>query len=491
MPGERYRDESVNPPLPAAPGGLDVAAAPSLPRQRSSAEPSGGPGSGPRTGSDPESGTATNTPALPGQVTPPGDRVLPAIGEQRRENPDPDSGSGSFDGPGPGSPGDRSGHGGGRSDDHGAQGHGAPDSGGDEPEPAGPAPEQPPAPPQAPSPRHKPWPSPRQQTATAVMVLSALISLFLLGHRFLPGTKGAASLLESWLPWLAIPIGVLLLSAVAVRKPRALIASVVAVAVWAAGYGPALLPRGGSLPAQLRVFSVDVNGQPGELSRAGAMAVAQHADLVALQDVYGNLSTSAAEARLNAAYPPANHITQYEFGVWSKYPIVASTPIDLGTTTSDTAGSDDSGLVADGVSQQVFGALKVTIAAPQGDLVVYVVHIPQPVLNDDGFSTVRDAAVRQLVKVISADPAPRLIVVGIVNVAATDREFSLVQQGLNLTSAQSAAGAGFGFTWPAEFPAVRLDDLLTRSGVTAVRSVVMPPIGTGRTHLPIMVDLHL
>jgi vancomycin resistance protein VanJ len=67
----------------------------------------------------------------------------------------------------------------------------------------------------------------------------------------------------------------------------------------------------------------------------------------------------------------------------------------------------------------------------------------------------------------------------------------VLQQDLGLTSAQSAAGQGFGFTWPAEFPAVRLDDLLTRSGVTAVRSVVLPAIGTGKTHLPIEVDLHL
>jgi vancomycin resistance protein VanJ len=343
--------------------------------------------------------------------------------------------------------------------------------------------------PDLPSPRHKPWPSPRQQVATAIMVLCTLITLFLLGHRYLPSARGALSLLESWLPWLAIPIGVLLLGAVAVRRPRALIAAGVAAAVWLAGYGPALLPRGGGLPAQLRVYSVDVNGLSGELSRAGTMAIAQQADMVALEDVYGDLGGSSAEAKLNAAYP-ANHVTQYEFGVWSKYPIVDSTPIDLGTTT---ASGTDTGqaLVADGTSQQVFGALRVTIATPEGDLVAYVVHIPQPVLNDNGFAIARDAAVKRLAAVVSADKAAKLIVVGDVNVAATDRQFSVLQQDLGLTSAQSSAGRGFGFTWPAEFPAVRLDDLLSRSGVTAVRSVVMPSIGTGKTHLPIEVDLNL
>jgi vancomycin resistance protein VanJ len=481
---ERYRDESVNPPVLAAREELDVAPSPQLPRQRRTDEEPGRTASGPLTEPAASRGR-TALPALPGQAAPAGDSVLPAIAEQRREHADPDSGSGSFDGPGSGSPGDPDGPGGGPSDGPGAEDRGRDGSTGRPPA------EQPPPPPGAPSPRHKPWPSPRQQIATAVMVLSSLITLFLLGHRYLPGTMGVASLLESWLPWLAIPIGVLLLSAAAVHKPRALIASAVAAAVWLAGYGPALLPRSSGLSAQLRVFSVDVNGQPGELSRAGAMAVAQHADLVTLQDVYGDLSTSAAEARLNAAYPSADHVTQYEFGVWSKYPIVSSEPIDLGTSSSDPAGGEGQGLVADGIAQQVFGALKVTIATPQGALVVYVVHIPQPTLNDSGFATARNAAVKRFAAVIDADPAQRLIVVGNVNIAATDREFSAVQQGLKLTSAQSAAGQGFGFTWPAEFPAVRLDDLLSRAGVTAVRSVVMPSIGTGKTHLPIMVDLHL
>ncbi|HEV2633922.1 MAG TPA: endonuclease/exonuclease/phosphatase family protein [Actinocrinis sp.] len=437
MPVERYHEESVTPRSGAGPGESETAS-PLIPPQRRAEGDPGQDSTAPRgdAGSDAERKVAQ---ALDGPAVPqPDDDTGPAA-----EPPPPD-------------------------------------------QPAGPAER---------TPRHKPWPSPRQQIATAVMVLGALTTLFLLGHRYLPAAKGVDSLLESWLPWLAIPIAMLLLIALAVRKPRALISSAVAAAVWLAGYGPALLPRGGGLPAQLRVYSVDVNGQPGELSRAGAMAVAQHADVVALQDVYGNLSNSSAEARLNAAYPnnaaSSNyHVTQYEFGVWSKYPIVSSTPIDLGTSTAAAAGGGQ-GLVADGLAQQVFGALKVTIATPQGDLVVYVVHIPQPVLNDNGFASARNAAVTRLAAVIRADPAGKLIVVGDVNIAATDREFSVIQQDLKLTSAQSAAGRGFGFTWPAEFPAVRLDDLLSRSGVTAVRSVVMPSIGTGKTHLPILVDLHL
>ena len=454
----RYRDESINPPFYAKADELAVIP-PVVPTQRRTGqEPTESPSVGLAPRSTAFTGSAPTTGIAAGDVADP------------LFEPAADAGFGAV----PGGPltGDPA------TDDAAADGGDPPD--------LGPLPRRQ----SAPGPRHKPWPSPRQQIATGVMVLCTLIVLFLVGHRYLPDSMGVASLLESWLPWLAIPIAVLLLSALAVRKPRALVASVAAAAVWLAGYGPALLPRGGGLPSQLRVFSVDVNGQPGELSRAGSLALAQHANVIALQDVYSNLADSTAAAKLDAAYP-VNHVTQYEFGVWSQYPIVDSTPIDLGTISSAAPSADGQGLVADGMTQQDFGALRVTIATPEGNLVAYVVHIPQPVLNDNGFALARDSAVRKLAAIVSADHAPKLVVVGDVNVAATDREFTVLQQDLGLTSAQSAAGQGFGFTWPAEFPAVRLDDLLSRHGVTAVRSVVLPAIGTGKTHLPILVDLNL
>ena len=130
------------------------------------------------------------------------------------------------------------------------------------------------------------------------------------------------------------------------------------------------------------------------------------------------------------------------------------------------------------------------MTTPEGALVLYVVHVPQPVLGDQGFAKVRDEAVARLVKAVSADKAPKLAIVGDINVAQTDRRFSDLSSHLGLTSAQAAAGRGFGFTWPAEFPVVRLDDLLLRGG-TPVRSVVLPALSGGKSHLPIEIDLHL
>jgi vancomycin resistance protein VanJ len=64
----------------------------------------------------------------------------------------------------------------------------------------------------------------------------------------------------------------------------------------------------------------------------------------------------------------------------------------------------------------------------------------------------------------------------------------LLKSGTGLVSAQAKAGSGFGFTWPATFPMVRLDDVLAR-GLAPVASVVLPAVGPKQAHRPIEADL--
>ena len=331
----------------------------------------------------------------------------------------------------------------------------------------------------------RPWPSARRQIGTAVAVLGWVIAAFLIGHRFLPDSAGLVSLLETWLPWLAVPTALLLIAALAARSLRAVFATLVATAVWVGGYGPELFPRGDPIPSNLRVVSEDVNASSVELAGVSQLAPSQHADIVALEHLPPSRAASSAAQNLNTAY--GFHVTQYEFGVWSRYPIADAKAIDLATTTAAADGNPS--LVA-AVPHIVVGALRVTVTTPEGALVLYVVHVPQPVLGDQGFAKVRDEAVTRLEKTVSADKSAKLAIVGDINVAQTDRRFSDLSSGLGLTSAQAAAGSGFGFTWPAEFPVVRLDDLLLRGG-TPVRSVVLPALSGGKSHLPIEIDLHL
>jgi vancomycin resistance protein VanJ len=329
----------------------------------------------------------------------------------------------------------------------------------------------------------------RRQTSHGIVALACLAICFLMLHRFLPDAGGIGSLLETWLPWVGVPVLVLVIAAGIVHTRTALVVSCVAALVWTGLYGPTMLPRGDSGPYQLRIFSEDVNGDAQEATASGTMALGQHAGIVALEDMYSSVSESNAVSALNSAY--ANHVTEYEFGLWSTYPIVSAQPITLGTTQTDSSlsvGADDAGLAASASAVPVIGALKATLSTPSGALVVYLVHLPQPVLGDQGFAKARDQALTQFVTLLQADHSARVAVIGDINVAATDRQFSQLTRTDGLTSAQQAVGSGFGFTWPAEFPIVRLDDVLTR-GLKPLSSVVLPSIAKGQTHLPIEVDL--
>ena len=75
---------------------------------------------------------------------------------------------------------------------------------------------------------------------------------------------------------------------------------------------------------------------------------------------------------------------------------------------------------------------------------------------------------------------PGLVLLGDLNGTTDDHAFAdLTSQ---MRSAQDAAGDGFGFSWPARFPLIPIDQILVR-GVTPVSSWVLP--ATGSDHLPV------
>lgn len=330
---------------------------------------------------------------------------------------------------------------------------------------------------------HRARRSPREQTGRALAVLGWLAAAFLIAHRFVPAVDGLLELAETWLPWLAVPVALLLIGALATRRLHAIIATVLAAAVWAAGYGPQLLiSRGGTVVAgDVSVFTEDVTGSSaGELAAAGAAAEHAGATLVALEGLNAGLPGSAAVAALNAAYP--YHVTEFEFGLWSRYPLGTAQAITLGTAPAAVA----PGLAAASTPQAVIGAISVPVTVRSGVTVdVYVIHLPQAILGSAGFARSRDAALTRLSADLAADRADRVLVAGDFNTAQTDRAFGTLLSAGRLTSVQEAAGAGFGFDWPARFPVVRLDDVLERGG-TAVRSVVLAPLAGGSGHRPIL-----
>jgi vancomycin resistance protein VanJ len=68
-----------------------------------------------------------------------------------------------------------------------------------------------------------------------------------------------------------------------------------------------------------------------------------------------------------------------------------------------------------------------------------------------------------------------VVLLGDLNGTMDDRAFT--DLAAQLHSAQEMAGNGFGFTWPASFPVVRIDQILVR-GVEPDSSWVLPANGS-------------
>jgi vancomycin resistance protein VanJ len=248
-------------------------------------------------------------------------------------------------------------------------------------------------------------------------------------------------------------------------------------------FGPTLAATGSSGPADLRVLSQNVSSQNPDLTGIGHLALARDADIVILQGM-STADGQAADHAAPSAYP--HHLSMYEFSIWSRFPLDGSQPVDLATR----ADLSQTTVSAEGNSGLFGGLLRFTVqVTPTHTATVFAVHLPQPNLSHLGFGIARDNALDALATAIGAESAPNLIVVGDLDLAHTDRGMKdLVNTETGLVSAQAEAGSGFGFTWPAGFPMIRLDDVLTR-GLTPVRSTVLGAVGASSAHRPIEADL--
>jgi vancomycin resistance protein VanJ len=165
-------------------------------------------------------------------------------------------------------------------------------------------------------------------------------------------------------------------------------------------------------------------------------------------------NTDASVTRmLRERYPHRAVVTTV--GLWSRFPIRDSVGVDTGLAWT--------------------WALRAVVAAPGGDVVVYVVHLGSVRAGDTG---TRDRTVAALADRIRQDPAERLIVLGDLNTATTDRKIAPLTALLN--DAQADAGRGPGFTWPAALPLTRPDHVLYRGLTAAYAKVVRTPASDHR-----------
>ncbi|MEV6973387.1 endonuclease/exonuclease/phosphatase family protein [Kitasatospora sp. NPDC093806] len=288
-------------------------------------------------------------------------------------------------------------------------------------------------------------------------MLGSSAALALGGHRLVPDLGvGLGSLWESVLPWSGLAVVAVLLCAVLLRAPVAAGAGGVLAAVWLGVFGP-LLPSGGVPPAGgagLTVVTHNVNAHNPDPAGTARALLAVRPDLVALEEVT-DAALPAYRSVLDGELP--HHARSGTVALWSRYPVTESRrlTIDPGWNRS----------------------LRAEVQASGGPLAVYVAHLASVRPTVTGFATAhRDRDLAALGQALDGEPLPRVLLLGDLNTAADDRALA------PLTDRLTLARTGFGLTWPAAFPLVRIDHVLTR-GLPATATWPLP--ATASDHLPL------
>ncbi|MEV7557687.1 endonuclease/exonuclease/phosphatase family protein [Streptomyces sp. NPDC089795] len=289
-------------------------------------------------------------------------------------------------------------------------------------------------------------------------------------HTWIPnGAVNLGSLFQTFLPWAGLSVPVLLLAAAVRRSRLAAVAVLAPLTVWGCLFGGTLTDKRSerserSGGANFTVVSHNVDEENPDPARTARALAASGADVLALEEM-SSKATPAYERELAAGYPYRSDTLGV--GLWSKHPLngVEAVPIMPWTR-----------------------AVRATVETPGGPVAVYAAHLASVrVTPDAGFTTARrNDAARKLAEAVRAESAARVVVMGDFNGTAEDTALRPVTS--QLTSAQHEAGAGFGFTWPAAFPVVRIDQILVK-GMSVTSAWTLP--ATGSDHLPVAASLRL
>ncbi|MCX5127023.1 endonuclease/exonuclease/phosphatase family protein [Streptomyces sp. NBC_00347] len=297
------------------------------------------------------------------------------------------------------------------------------------------------------------------------LVAAALCGALLMAlHAHVPnGFGNLGSLFQTFLPWAGLSVPALLALAAVRRSRLAAVAVLAPAVVWVSLFGGMLTDKRAA-GGDLTVVSHNVDEEnPDPLRTARALA-GSGADVLALEEL-STKATPVYERELAARYP--YHSVHLGVGLWSKYPLHGVEPVPIMPWTR---------------------AVRATVDTPSGPVAVFAAHLASVrVTPSAGFTTARrNESAGKLAEAVRAEVLPRVVVMGDFNGTAEDSALGPVTAPLR--SAQREAGAGFGFTWPASFPMVRIDQILVK-GMSPVSSWTLP--ATGSDHLPVAASLRL
>jgi vancomycin resistance protein VanJ len=295
----------------------------------------------------------------------------------------------------------------------------------------------------------------------AVITASLLVAAILFLHRFIPNTWfNAGSLIETFLPWFGLAIPPLIVLAAIRRKALAIVCSLLPALVWFQMYAP-LIPDKHIGDGDFRVVAHNVNAENVDTEGTAAALLAADPDVIVLVELTEEQRLSWDEALAD----------RYEYSVsygtvalWSTYPVIDSAEVDLNLGWAR--------------------AFRAAIEIEGEPVAFYVAHLLSVRVNAEGFtSEQRNETAALLGEAIADEQLDNVVLAGDLNGTVQDR--SLAPITYQLASAQADAGSGFGFTWPADTPTARIDQVLYR-GLQATGSDVLD--ATASDHRPVQAD---
>ncbi|MFG3338754.1 endonuclease/exonuclease/phosphatase family protein [Glycomyces sp. NPDC048151] len=295
----------------------------------------------------------------------------------------------------------------------------------------------------------------------AVIALSLLVAAVLLLHRFIPNRwLNLGSLIETFLPWFGLAVPVLVLLAAIRRRPLAIVCALLPGLVWFQMYA-GLIPDKHKGEGDFRIVSHNVNANNTETEATAATLLAADPDVIVLVELTEEQRYEWSEV-LDDTYEYS--VSYGTVALWSAYPVVDSYEVDLNL----------------GWARAFRAAVEI-----DGEAVAfYVAHLLSVRVNTEGFTSAqRNETALLLGEAIADEELDRVVLAGDLNGTSQDRALAPITY--QLSSAQADAGKGFGFTWPADTPLARIDQVLYR-GLEATGSDVLD--ATASDHRPVMAD---
>jgi vancomycin resistance protein VanJ len=256
------------------------------------------------------------------------------------------------------------------------------------------------------------------------------------------GTAG--SVVGSLLPWLALLLVPVAGVALGTRSKRLAVGALAFAAAWAFAILPGVLTPDAPGSPQLTVVTENVEAANPDPAATARSIAARGPDVIALEELTESSGTAVAGV-LDERYP--HHYRVGSVGVWSRTTLRDGEPMTLGLGWAR--------------------ALRVTVDTDLGDVRLYVVHMDSLRLGgEDG----RPTMLASLATAVRDDDSERLVVAGDFNGGSKDPEMLPLTRMLD-------EGGGFGFTWPAQAPVVRIDHVFVR-GLDTTSTEVLPANGS-------------